>query len=264
MARGKNLLHVGTDLGWHQVNEPVFAVANGIVRLSTGPDGAGDNKKETPKRSDKNQPESPGEAEPTDSPAGEGKLEWGNLVVIEHQTQGGEYYTTLYGHLGADRLVKAGEVVEAGQPIGFIGRQHKQVNGGYKPHLHFGVREGRLVERGATLVDMIDREGKRASVKIAEIGQQETEVEVPEGAPDAFDIVTPAGKTTVTRRGEKYFVPSRLLWDFQRPDFAIVGYALSTDGWRDPIEFLKAQNADTAPAPFRPLPGKLGRRTRSQ
>ena len=36
------------------------------------------------------------------------------------------------------------------------------------------------------------------------------------------------------------------------PDFMIVGYGLSTDGWLDPIAFLKAHGADTNPAPFGP------------
>jgi hypothetical protein len=31
-----HLLHLGADVGWHRVGEPVFAVANGVVRASEG------------------------------------------------------------------------------------------------------------------------------------------------------------------------------------------------------------------------------------
>jgi hypothetical protein len=33
----KHLIHLGADLGWYQVGEPVFAVAAGVVRISSGP-----------------------------------------------------------------------------------------------------------------------------------------------------------------------------------------------------------------------------------
>ena len=36
-VEGKNLLHVGADVGWHRVGAPVYAVAAGVVRLSEGP-----------------------------------------------------------------------------------------------------------------------------------------------------------------------------------------------------------------------------------
>jgi murein DD-endopeptidase MepM/ murein hydrolase activator NlpD len=263
VANGKNLLHVGADLGWHQVGEPVFAVANGVVRSSSGPDPADSKKQRKPKSGEEqasNQAADPkNSAKPDTHPGGE-RMEWGNLVVIEHQTEEGEFFTSVYGHLATNRLVKTGEVVEAGQQIGVIGRQHVRVNGGYKPHLHFGVREGRMVEPGARLIELRDADGKQASVTIAQIGEVETEVDVPPNVPDTFDIATPAGKTTVTRRGANHFVPSRIFWEYQRPGFAIVGYSLSTDGWLDPIEFLKEHNADTFPAPFRPLTAKEMRR----
>jgi hypothetical protein len=43
------------------------------------------------------------------------------------------------------------------------------------------------------------------------------------------------------------------------PEFAIVGYGLSTDGWSDPIAFLKAHAADTNPAPFEMAKRRRGR-----
>lgn len=75
-----------------------------------------------------------------------GDLAWGNFIAIEHRFDTDQYFTTLYGHLGNDRKVKAGDIVQAGQMIATIGRQHARINGGYEPHLHFGVRQGRNAE----------------------------------------------------------------------------------------------------------------------
>ena len=52
-------------------------------------------------------------------------------------------------------------------------------------------------------------------------------------------------------RDGKAITEARLLWLIERPDFAIVGYDLSKDHWRDPIAFLREHNADTHPAPYR-------------
>ncbi len=121
-----HLLHLGADVGWYRVGDPVFAVANGVVRISQGPPKVDDKKKQKPAA----------------------KLEWGNVIVLEHRLSDDKYATTIYGHLANERLVKAGDVVRAGQQIGAIGTTH--VNGGYKPHLHLGVREGAWRRWGAS------------------------------------------------------------------------------------------------------------------
>ena len=95
----QHLLHVGADLGWLQVGEPVFAVADGVVRLSTGP--VFDEKRK------------PGAAR-SENARSEGAdkqslhLTWGNLIVIEHHVAVDRYVTAIYGHLGANRLVQLG------------------------------------------------------------------------------------------------------------------------------------------------------------
>lgn len=60
---------------------------------------------------------------------------YGNLTVIDHGVVDGEHVTTLYAHQ-ARFLVREGQVVRKGQPIGVIGST------GYAtgPHLHFEVR----------------------------------------------------------------------------------------------------------------------------
>src|SRR5438093_646027 len=99
------------------VGEPVYAVAAGVVRLSQGEaevrsveggKGKADGKAASPRTSAK------------EKGAGR-KLEWGNVVVIEHQLADGKYATTIYGHLANDRFVKAGDFVQAGQQIGTVG-----------------------------------------------------------------------------------------------------------------------------------------------
>ncbi|MBW3542259.1 MAG: hypothetical protein KY476_18485, partial [Planctomycetes bacterium] len=45
---GKPMIHLGADLGWFRVGEPVYAIANGVVRLSTGPVPPADDEADTP------------------------------------------------------------------------------------------------------------------------------------------------------------------------------------------------------------------------
>jgi murein DD-endopeptidase MepM/ murein hydrolase activator NlpD len=228
----KHLIHLGADLGWYQVGEPVFAVAAGVVRVSDGP---------TPK------PEKDG-ARPERGPT----LAWGNLIVIEHRTANEEeFFTTIYGHLGADRLVKVGDVVEVGTQIGEIGKQNPLVNGGYKPHLHFGVREGRIVEKGMALFHLATAEG-RLPVRVARLGEEEVELEVPEAArPRNIKVTLQGEEFFLVGREGKFFLPAKVLWRTRRSDFPIVGYGLSTEGWRDPVAFLREREADAHPPGFK-------------
>jgi len=67
-------------------------------------------------------------------------------------------------------------------------------------------------------------------------------------------------KSTSTSHDEKCFIPLSALNNIQRPDFAIVGYGLSTKGFRDPTEFL-LQSLDKFPrAAFEEVPTQKARR----
>ena len=71
--------------------------------------------------------------------------DYGPTVILEHQAgDDGPKFWTLYGHLARATLttVQAGQRVQAGQLIGFIGGH--QVNGGWSPHLHFQIMTDRL------------------------------------------------------------------------------------------------------------------------
>jgi murein DD-endopeptidase MepM/ murein hydrolase activator NlpD len=220
-----HLLHLGADVGWHRVGEPVFAVAAGVVRASEG--APADDHKDDRK-----------------SPT---VLQWGNLIVLEHRLPDASYATTIYGHLASERLVKVGDVVRAGQQIGTIGTA--RVNGGYKPHLHFGVRQGRMAEIGRKVID-VNYNGKQAPLKIAEVRDDVVLLSGATALPDRLRLNINGRDFELTRDGDKAEVESSILLRVPTPEFPIVGYGLSTDGWLDPIAFLRAHSADSSPAAF--------------
>ncbi len=238
----KHLIHVGADLGWQQVGEPVFAVANGVVRLSSGPE-----LKQT--REDSSRANRAGHRQ--------NDLAWGNVVVIEHKlADGAGYVTTIYGHLNSKRFVTAGQIVTAGQPIGTIGRQHPRINGGYKPHLHFGVRKGRLVEEGTALTQFVVN-GRAGKIIVKSLGEREVEVavdvQIPPGAFDGFMIQLNGQPFKVRSQDDQLMVSARALWHCPALALEVVGYDLSVELWNDPVAFLRQQGADRRPAPFRSL-----------
>lgn len=67
---------------------------------------------------------------------------WGNLVLIQHTNPDGSQITSLYGHMSAARQVAAGQMVQKGQLIGYVGPGYTAENGNWGAHLHFGMRQG--------------------------------------------------------------------------------------------------------------------------
>jgi hypothetical protein len=235
----QHLIHLGADLGWHRFGEPVFAAANGIVRRSLGP---------TP-------PEKASDEQPTRTAAPKDMI-WGNLVVIEHRIESAgetQYLTTIYGHLGSDRRVKAGDIVTAGQQIGTIGRKHANINGGYDPHLHFGIRQGRAAEIGAVLMHL-HVDGHSVPLRIKTLDQDQVSLELPTAAGRDLRVRIAGEAFTFKAQEDIHVAPARILWLASFPEFPIVGYGLSTTGWLDPVPTLRSFQADTNPAPFRLVP----------
>jgi 4-aminobutyrate aminotransferase-like enzyme/Ser/Thr protein kinase RdoA (MazF antagonist) len=76
--------------------------------------------------------------------AGEG--DYGPVVILEHRTDQGDSFHTLYGHLSLETLdlLKPGDEVVAGQHIGWIGLPPH--NGNWVPHLHLQL-----------ILDLLDR-----------------------------------------------------------------------------------------------------------
>ncbi len=68
-----------------------------------------------------------------------GPQDYGPVVILEHTTDFGELFYTLYGHLSPDSLesMGTGRPIVAGQQIGRIGSADD--NGNWTPHLHFQI-----------------------------------------------------------------------------------------------------------------------------
>ncbi|HET9950544.1 MAG TPA: peptidoglycan DD-metalloendopeptidase family protein [Candidatus Eisenbacteria bacterium] len=68
---------------------------------------------------------------------------WGNYVVVRHTLPNGETIHSLYGHLAPKSvIVKRGDVIAAGQPLGKVGRTGRASSA----HLHLEVRKALPVE----------------------------------------------------------------------------------------------------------------------
>lgn len=67
---------------------------------------------------------------------------WGNLIMVEHSNPDGTKAVSLYGHLSNDRRVTAGQVVQKGQLLGFVGPAYTAENGNWGAHLHFQFKYG--------------------------------------------------------------------------------------------------------------------------
>lgn len=229
---GKPAFHTGADLSWFRVGTPVYAIADGVVRLSRPPTVPALRKAgvKVPRR---------------------GLMDWGNMIVIEHRLPEGDRFVTLYAHLGDDRRVRMGDVVFAGQEIGSIGRKSNNVNGGYEPHLHFGVREGTLLPKGSGLfhVPIVNRQ---TLVRLDEAGEETISLQMPEGTPDVWGVTLGGKPITVRKVDGRYEMPAWVLWNKLPEEAGLVGYDHTLDGWVDPLGFLKSRRAVGAAARIEP------------
>jgi murein DD-endopeptidase MepM/ murein hydrolase activator NlpD len=107
--------HVGDDVAWYRPQATVVAIGPGRVKIASA-----------------------------------GVLSWGGLVVIEHTGDKDGPFCSLYGHLGPLVCVRAGQKVRRGQKIASLGRCYTWANGGYRAHLHFGIRKGSFRRGGST------------------------------------------------------------------------------------------------------------------
>ncbi len=68
-----------------------------------------------------------------------GKLDYGHMIILVHETDTGNKFYTLYGHLGKQSFnkVKVDGKLKRGQAFALIGNNDE--NGGWAPHLHFQI-----------------------------------------------------------------------------------------------------------------------------
>ena len=266
MVGNQNLLHLGADVCWMRPGYPVYAIADGVVRMSAGPSAnsastksnyphetAAGNKNDTAPDETANSAAKAKPVQKTTENQG-----WGNIVVIEHHLPDGTYVTSIYGHLSSRRLVEAGDVVQAGQVLGFEGKQGIE-NGFYKPHVHFGVRDGRMFAPGDTLFESTVN-GKMSPVKILHMSETEIEVEADAALPATVPLPLGGHDFALTTRDDRRWLSAGVLNFLPARRFAITGYGLSTDGWRDPTEFLRQMVADVSPARFGAVPRAIARK----
>ncbi len=66
-------------------------------------------------------------------------LDYGPVVILRHETGGGEEFFTLYGHVSKDSLVglEVGQRIARGEQFVRVGSAEE--NGGWAPHLHFQI-----------------------------------------------------------------------------------------------------------------------------
>lgn len=84
-------------------------------------------------------------------------LDYGPTIILSHETDEGDRFYTLYGHLSPESLeqIKPGMQLTAGQIFAHVGSA--TVNGGWTPHLHFQV-----------ITDMLDNDGNFPGVARAD------------------------------------------------------------------------------------------------
>jgi len=216
----QHLIHLGADVGWYRVGDPVVSAADGIVRVAQQP--------LLKERNRKDKEKSPQTQPPV--------MQWGGVIAIEHHLPDDSYVTTVYGHLDTKLLVSKGDIVKAGQPIGTIGKT--RVNGGYKPHLHFGVRSGRMAEKGREFLP-VNINGQTAMLKIEDVTEKVVTLSGAKDLPDQFQVILEGKTFDIRKKDGSAEVSADILWHIQPFGFAIVGYGLSTDGWLDPVKFLQ-------------------------
>ena len=66
-----------------------------------------------------------------------GYLDYGGVIILEHETPDGDLFFTLYGHLDPKCLkrIKIGDLIQSG--LVFCSLGDSESNGGWAPHLHF-------------------------------------------------------------------------------------------------------------------------------
>ena len=147
MARrgsGHERLHLGVDLSNGRGGSPVRAVASGVVSVVDRNARIPVRTTETVKTSKIVHGKRVVRTRTRIRTTYHWRTGWGNYVVIHHVLPSGASVYSLYGHLAPGSiLVKAGDVVAAGEPIARVGSTGRATS----PHLHLEIRTSVALDR---------------------------------------------------------------------------------------------------------------------
>jgi 4-aminobutyrate aminotransferase-like enzyme/Ser/Thr protein kinase RdoA (MazF antagonist) len=127
--------------------------------------------------------------------------DYGPLIVLEHQTDEGTKFWTLYGHLAEKTLTahKIGDRVERGETIAWVGTY--PTNGNWIPHLHFQLITD-FVGRGADLEGVV----KRSEIDVWESLCPDPNIIL--GIPDAVSTIPPRAPDYLLAQRRRHLSPS--------------------------------------------------------
>lgn len=138
-GRKKHRVHLGVDLSSGRGGAPVRAIGSGVVVVADASARVKVRKRQIVKV-----PTTTADGKRTTKTTTrwretwKWRTGWGNYVVVAHTLPNGETVHSLYGHLAPKSvLVKKGDVVAAGQPLGKVGRTGRASSS----HLHLEIRK---------------------------------------------------------------------------------------------------------------------------
>ena len=137
--------------------------------------------------------------------------------------------------------------MQAGQVIGFEGHKGLE-NGGYTPHLHLDIRDGRMFEEGMEFAPF-EYKGKATKLEFVHLDEKELELACDNPELTTCTLGTPEQNYPITARDGKLSAPSAAVE--RRSLRRRLRGGLRTDDRRlaRSHEFLARVSADVAPAP---------------
>src|SRR5258705_4886005 len=136
-ARKKQRVHLGVDLTDGRGGAPVRAIGSGVVVVADANALVKVQKKQIVKVPTMVKGKRVVQTSTRWRSTWKWRTGWGNYVVVAHTLPNGETVHSLYGHLAPKSvIVKKGDVVAAGQPLGRVERTVRATSA----HLHLEIR----------------------------------------------------------------------------------------------------------------------------
>jgi hypothetical protein len=101
-------------------------------------------------------------------------------------------------------------------------------------------------------------DGHATQMQITALHDDKIEISGATNLPAELVMGLDGRRFAVEKHDDKATIDAAFLSYVPAPDFLIVGYGLSTDGWFDPIDFLRQHGAEANPAAFSQAPRGSG------